>query len=226
MEDNSDNKEKPLLKAEKEEKNEEYLKNEKRINPNWDGSEAEFVEDDDANEYQDEYSGIKIRYKLDDKEIYESLKHAGYYNTSRTKAIIETALLLVVLILFLISFFIYGNIINIIMVFICAAVASAIWFVPHVLMKRQLENQKYRNKEINVEIYPDEIEIEGDTEWEINLDGTSELKDCDDMFILFLPNNHIFPIPKRVIEPSVMLDIESMLRAGTSPKSESKRRFR
>ena len=39
----------------------------------WDGSESEFVEDDDAEEYEEHYAGIKFGYALKKEEIFSCL---------------------------------------------------------------------------------------------------------------------------------------------------------
>lgn len=185
----------------------------------WDGSEASFVEDNDGKEYGEEYSGIRISYRLTKSEIYQSIKRAGYYKINRIKTIVETVILSIALLIFLVSFFIYGNTVNIVMSFICALVLGTIWLIPQIIIRRQVELQKAKSNEITIDVYPDEIEVNRDTGgWQIQLDSTTELQECDDMFILYLPNMHIFIIPIRAIEPNVLGDIGSILKAGTTPK--------
>lgn len=187
----------------------------------WDGSEASFVEDNDAKKFGEEYSGIRLSYKLTKKEIYESIKRAGYYKISKIKSIVETIIVSIALAIFLVSYFIYGNSINIGMTIVCAVVIVAIWLVPHLIVKKQVEIKKSTAKEITVDIYPDEIEVnKGNNGWEIQLDSTSQLEEYDDMFILYLPNTNIFIIPIRAIEPNVLGDIGSFLKAGTMPREK------
>ena len=48
----------------------------------WDGSESEFVEDDDAEEYEEQYAGIKFGYALKKEEIFSCLKHTGMFKVN------------------------------------------------------------------------------------------------------------------------------------------------
>lgn len=213
-----------ILKEESD--NEEIpIKTENSPNPEWDGSQAAFVEDDDAGKFDEEYSGIRISYKLTKDEICQSIKRAGYYTISRGKTLIETAVLVVALAVFLGSYFVYGNTVNIIMSVVCAVVLAMLWLIPHIIMRREVRAQEGRERQTTVEFYPDEIEVStGDKQWEIQLNATAQLEEYDDMFILYLPNTQIFPIPIRAIEPSVLGDIGSMLKAGTKPREKRSRR--
>ncbi len=40
----------------------------------WDGSEAELVPDEDAEEFEDNFAGIKLNYVLKEDEIYDALR--------------------------------------------------------------------------------------------------------------------------------------------------------
>ena len=40
----------------------------------WDGSEAELVPDEDAEEFEDNFAGIKLSYVLKEDEIYDALR--------------------------------------------------------------------------------------------------------------------------------------------------------
>ena len=72
----------------------------------WDGSESEFVEDDDAEEYEEHYAGIKFGYALKKEEIFSCLKHTGMFKVNGTRSIVEICLLLVLALMFFILFFV------------------------------------------------------------------------------------------------------------------------
>ena len=62
-----------LREAEETEREEQAR--EKEESPDWDGSEAEYVPDDDAEEYEELSPGIGLNYVLRPEEVYECLKH-------------------------------------------------------------------------------------------------------------------------------------------------------
>ena len=69
---------------------------------NWDGSESEFVEDDEATEYEEQQTGVKINYALSKDEIFKCIKHCGI--NKNVKILGEVALIffsLLSLVLFL-----------------------------------------------------------------------------------------------------------------------------
>lgn len=185
----------------------------------WDGSEASFVENDDADEYGEEYSGIRISYKLTEEEIYKSLKRVGFCSASKGKNIIKSAFLLSFFIIFLVLFCFSGNLLNLFTAIATLLVLFAVWFVPFFRIKNKSRIEGLRASEITVEIYPDEMEITSNgSSWEIQLDSSATLAEYEDMFILHLKNGNIFVIPVRAIEPNVLGEIGSMLKAGTNPE--------
>ena len=54
---------------------------EEEYTPDWDGTDAEFVEDEDAAEYEEQYAGIKLSYTLNREEAMACLKRAHIYKT-------------------------------------------------------------------------------------------------------------------------------------------------
>ena len=80
-----------LREAEETEREEQAR--EKEESPDWDGSEAEYVPDDDAEEYEELSPGIGLNYVLRPEEVYECLKHSGFCKTSGKRAMVECVIL-------------------------------------------------------------------------------------------------------------------------------------
>ena len=49
----------------------------------WDGSEAELVPDEDAEEFEDNFAGIKLSYVLKEDEIYDALRSSKSYRSAQ-----------------------------------------------------------------------------------------------------------------------------------------------
>ena len=187
--------------------------------PNWDGSEAEFVPDEDAAEYEEHYTGIKLTYTLHRDEILACLKKGGYYNTTGKKVKIETALMALLGIMFTVSYFRYGGANNLWLAAVCLLVIAAVWVVPYFDM--QGHSKQHANAQTFVCIYPDEVVVgKSGSEWSIPLDGTSQFAEFENLMVLFAPQQKMVAIPLRAIEPAVLADVQAMLLAGTVPKEE------
>lgn len=205
---------------------EEVLLSEKKIiaeeeeGSSWDGSESEFVEDSDAEEYEEKYTGIKFGYALKREEIFSCLKHTGQFKANGTREIVEICLLLVLATMFLILFFVTRNNFNIILGVISVALAFFVVLIPRFFVG--LNADKFTTgKKLSVEIYPDEIAVTaGAVNWKIPLDGSCVFEEFNDMFFLFLPKEKLFVIPIRAIEPDVLADVQAMIVAGTTPKEQ------
>lgn len=208
-----------VLSKVEQEKQEEQAQEEEN-SPDWDGSEAEFVPDEDAAVYEEQYTGIGLTYTLRHEEVLSCLKRGGICKTTGVRAWAETGLMAVMAVMFFASFFLYGNGYNILLGVACLVVIAAIWLVPHLGMKRQAK-EIADGKEIHVEVYPDTVEVgRKEHQWEIPLDGTSSLEEYDDMMVLTTPKKQMLAIPLRSVEPSVLPDVQAMLMAGTLPAEE------
>mgnify|MGYP001375491346 CR=1 FL=1 len=187
----------------------------------WDGSEAEFVEDEDAAEYEEQQTGIKLSYQLRTEEVFSCLKRSGFCKTSGRRAVVETILLCAVGILFFVSFFfLSGGYNSLTLGILSFLLIGVIWLVPRQGMKMRARALA-DGKNIHVSIYPDEVVIgEGAGAWEIPLDGTSEIEEFDNMLVLFAKGDRMLCIPLRSIEPAVLPEVEAMLFAGSRPKEE------
>lgn len=194
------------------------IKNDEESETEWDGSEAEFVEDEDAEEYEIPMAGIKISYALTKEEYYKCLSHSNLYKTQGKRAIIQTVLLSIIAVLFLISYFVGKNPLNIAFCVISLLLIACIVVVPHFHLK-SMANKMADGKIIEAEIYPDCIEIgRDDGAWKIELDGTSHIAEFDNIIMIFTKENQGFAIPERAIEPEIFPEIKAILLAGTNPQ--------
>ncbi len=198
---------------EKQAYNDDDLKSE------WDGSEAEFVADDDAAEYEEQYSGIKLKYKLTKEEIKTCYKRAGFYKLSINRSVALTVLASIVGLFFGFMFCVTKDYDDLVILMLCLAFILVIWSIP-ILLREKIAAKSLKSGYTYVEIYPDELIInKNNTQWTIPLDSSCEFEEYDDLMIIFTKDSKVFGIPIRCIEPSVMADVQAMLEAGTVPRN-------
>lgn len=190
---------------------------EKNNMPEWDGSEAEFIADEDANEYEDQYSGIKLKYKLNKDEVKSCLRRISYKKKINMISVIEIILLIIAFLVFVAWFFIYGGYSNLVLAGISLIVIAAIWSVPNIISKSNYTNRLY-NEEFFIEVFPDEIIVKNETSssYKIAMNQKSSYEESDNMIFVY-SNNKILPIPLRAIEPSVIGDVQAIIVSGSKP---------
>ena len=202
-----------LKNMDNEEKNDE--------NPEWDGSEAELVSDDDAEEYEIPETGIKLSYSLSSDEMYKCLYHSRLYKTKGTRAAIQSVIFgIASAVFFFVYFFTKSeyNSYNLFFGVFCLFMIAVIWVVPHLHIK-SMAKMMADGKIIEVEIYPDHLDIgRDDGAWSIELDGTSEIAEFDNIFMIYTPKGQSFAIPERIIEPELYNEIKAILFSGTIPE--------
>lgn len=186
----------------------------------WDGSEAEFIADDDAEVYEEQYVGIKINYSLKKEEMLSCLKHFFAYKSKSKKNILETVLLGLACLLLFLSFLLNKNVVVLALGTVVFLLIVLIWFIPS-LKIRKLSKIAEKDNSIYVEIYPDNIVVgKNGVEREIPLDGKSEYEEHDNMILIFPKKGNVLIIPMRCIEPDFLPDVQAMLVAGTTPRHE------
>lgn len=189
-------------------------------NPDWDGSEAEFISDDDTEEYEIPETGFRISYVLTRDEIYTCLNHSGVIKTKGPRAFFQCIILAVAAVIFFVVYFTTEseyNDYNIFFGIVCLVTIAAICTVPHFYMKN-MAKMMADGKTIEAEIYPTHIDIgNGEGKWSILLDGRSYIEEKDGIIMIFTEKDRTFVIPKRVIEPEVYNEISAILKSGTQP---------
>lgn len=183
----------------------------------WDGSEAELVADDDAAVYEDVQTGIRLNYTLREEEIYQCLKNTGYIKTTGMRAVIETIVLAIAAIIFLVNFIADGFTGAMVMAVVCVILIAVIWLVPELGMRHQAKKQA-SGEEFTMEIYPDSIVVEKNgQEWEIPLDGESASCAQYENIVALFYQGKIVILPLRCVEPAVLPEVQAMIIAGTLP---------
>ena len=186
----------------------------------WDGSEAELVEDDDAEEYEIPMAGIRVSYVLTEEEYFKCLKHSGIYKSQGTRGLIEAVVLGILAVIFFVVFFMAGGVSNIVFGCISLIFIAVLLVVPNLHM-RSMAKSMADGKLIEAEIYPDSVEIgRDDGAWKIELDGTSRIQEFDNIIMIFADHNRSFAIPERAIDPDFLPEIKGILLAGTIPTYE------
>lgn len=202
-------------------RSEEQKNTDNESNPEWDGSEAEYVSDDDAEDYEIPETGIKLSYVLTTDEMYRCLYHSDIIRTKGTRAVIQSIILAIAALSFFVVYFTTNsqyNRYNLIFGIISLIMIGVIWIVPHLYLKGMAKTLA-DGKTIETEIYPTHIDIgEGEGSWSIELDGKSKAEEFDNIIMIFTQENGSFAIPERVIEPEVYNDVRAILLSGTEPK--------
>lgn len=190
---------------------------EEEPDPEWDGSESEFVEDDDAQVYDESYSGINLSYSLKADEIEKCLTHCNYEKKSFWVGLIRTIFVIFAFLTCTGLFFHSGNIAFLFLGLLLTLLFILSTLFPKIEAKVRAKRLAFNSK-IDVDIFPEEIEINlSGKKWVIKLDGSAGFEEFDGFWILFLPQNKIFVIPTRAIEPDLLAEIQAMIISGTTP---------
>lgn len=190
-------------------------KSEQEENP-----ESELILDDESEEYEEEATGIKIKYRLTGEEVKKIIKHSESYRRNKEAqkkhTMIQSVVFLAMIILSFVSeskYYIWISIFPLIALFF-------IWFVPFISIKNAIK-KILLEKEITVEIFPDKIDVcKNGTEREISLDGTCECSEYDDLIFISSSEGNNIIIPLRAIESDFRAEVQAMIIAGSKTKEE------
>ncbi len=184
----------------------------------WDGSEAEIVVDDEAEEYEEETTGIKIKYMLKPEEIRNFIRHSKNYKESK-KAQKKHAVIQSILFVTMITLgFLTGSIYYIWLSALPITALILMWLIPLFSVNRLIKDI-FKSEELEVEIFPDKIEIKSKNQSrEIPLDGSCESEEFEDMIMIFSKGSIKLIVPRRAVEPEFQADVEAMIFAGAKPR--------
>lgn len=196
----------------------ETIPAEEEKNVEWDGSEAELVADEDASEYEEQQTGIKLKYVLTSKEIFYTLLKTQY--TMRRVALSVAAIVLCVITgATSLQKMSASSEQGMEQLFVTCIVL--ILLIPGLPLLRILfqSRQLADGKESRMKIYPDHISMGSEeTQWEIPLDGTCERTVFHNLVILYIGDKNMVVLPVRCVEPSVLPEVQGMIFAGTQPR--------
>lgn len=181
----------------------------------WDGSEAELVPDEDAEEFEDNFAGIKLSYVLKEDEIYDALRSSKSYRSAQKRLIAESIISCIMSGVFFAMFAIQMNWLTLIFAILCLILAAVIWPAAWYNIKKNAKRLT-SGEEVQMEIYPSLIEMgKAEQKWVIPLDGTVKCRKTNHLFVLQTDPTHITILPMRCIEPSVLPDVEAIILSGT-----------
>lgn len=186
----------------------------------WDGSEAELIVEDQAEEYEENPTGIKIKYSLSEEMITGIFAQTDGYTKNRKwqriHTVIQSAMLLILIALWNYS----GNMYYMLLMLIPIICIGALWVIPFFSFKK-LVSEFYTGKEISLEIFPDKISvnIEGNIN-EIELDQKTQYEELIDRIMVYPETGNVLMIPKQDIEPDFLPDVQAMIFAGAQPKDD------
>ncbi len=184
----------------------------------WDGSEAEIVVDDEVEDYEEESTGVKIKYKLKPNEVRSFIHNSADFEKNKKSQKKHTLIQSVVFAtMILLSFFTSSQYYLFLALFPLIAILL-IWILPYIAVKK-LAIDILKSDEFSVEVFPDKIEVTcfGKVR-EIPLDGSCESEEFEDLILIFSNGALNLIIPMRSIEPEFKADVQAMILAGTKPK--------
>ena len=127
----------------------------------WDGSEAELVLDDDAADYEEPQTGVKLSYTLREEEVFHALGKSGFSKTLGRRAAAEGVVLALLAAWFFFQYARSGE--GAVLFFGCIAVLAlaAVALVPYLSRKKRAKEicRNERIAHVEMEIYPDGIQI-------------------------------------------------------------------
>ncbi|MBW7572920.1 hypothetical protein [Caproiciproducens faecalis] len=185
----------------------------------WDGSEAELVADETALAFEEQQTGIKLKYTLTSGEIFKVLWKSQYTAARMTLSVIAVVLSAVMTAVFLTQFRATGDSRYLSLAVVCLLLILTVAVFPTAVIR--VHSSKIADgREIRMKVYPDHIEMGlPDKKWEIALDGTSECVQVENLMVLYIDDRNMVILPLRCVEPAVLPEIQAMILAGTHPKS-------
>ncbi len=207
----------PSTEEEKEKDPEEEIQ--------WDGSEAEMVPDEDAEEFEEDHTAIKLTYTLRPREWYLGLLTQKLPKRKRAllwvlrvvlvglavcafwaASVSGTAALVVLGVLCLVGF--------------CATGAPYAWL-------SHLANVRTETDPYTLKIYPEELEVShSGAVYTLPLDGTCTLERAHGLLLLYrgiryIEKSPLLILPLRSVEPGMLPDVEAVLCAGTRRREKA-----
>jgi hypothetical protein len=183
----------------------------------WDGSEAELVSDDTALSFEEQHTGIMLKYTLTSSEIFKALIKTQYTFSRKMSSAFAVILSLCLAVFFITKTNTADSVRYVSLASVCFLTALVVSLIPSIMIK--LHSMKIADgKEINMKIYPDHIQMNvGTTNWEIPLDGTCESVRVGNLIVIYIKDSFVI-LPLRCVEPSVMAEVQAMIVAGTNAK--------
>lgn len=198
--------------------------------PRPDCREAVLVSDENK-EYEDQQTGIKLSYVLNEDEIYECLKQSESLHENKRFLIFFMIIFAVSAIALFIAgahtyrTFFYGYA-------ACCAAFSAVFGAIAYRSNRRKTCFYVDGCSIRLTVYPDRIQVESATgQWEIPMNGSAKYAQIEKMMVLYVQEesspgkkavSKMLILPTRCIKPRLLADVQAIIVAGTRPKKMPK----
>lgn len=119
-------------------------------------------------------ASLNFAYTLTEQEVYDGLKLSGSYKTSGKRAVIETIVLVVFCIIFIVSYVLKQDVFSLVMAIVSAVFVLALNLVPRFDMRRQAKKGQLN---VKIRLYPTKLYAETEQGSQpILLDGSSEIR--------------------------------------------------
>ena len=186
----------------------------------WEGPHAAIVSDD-AEEFEEQQTGVQLSYTLKEEEIYEFLNSAEAREKSKKKYFTDIFCIILLFVLYIVNC-VYSKRFDVPMFGLIVAVSVVLSYYLRRLrprMKSRMDAETLAGEAVRMTVYPDYLLF---GEQEIPLDGTWERVVTEHMIALFPQKKDEYierPIflPMRCMEPSILPEVQAMLFAGTHP---------
>lgn len=183
-----------------------------------DDLDVEIIADDKTEEYEEEVTGIKIKYSLTENEVRDYVKfikrYDNYQKVKKRHVFVQVVLLIVLLSVAVVTGSVYYMLTGL---FPVAAIIF-MYLVPY-MSNSIAVNKMLKENEFTVEIFPDRLEVQTKNGVrEIFLNNICESTEHNNMIMIFSPEGHGVVIPLRAIEPELHADVQAIIAAGSNPK--------
>lgn len=190
-----------------------------RTDVRWSGRlRAERVPDD-AEEFEEQHTGIRITYLPEEEEVRDCLKKALRAKGADARLSAPLSALTVFTVAFAAAGARSGSAAFFLAAAACAAGLALVASLPG-RRARRMAREYAAGGEVRVRVYPDRVQIarNGETS-EIPLDGGAERARTEDALALFVRGEKgpRLVLPLRRVDPGALPEVQAMILAGTRP---------
>jgi hypothetical protein len=183
-------------------------------------NESEQVLDDESEEYEEKFTGIKIRFFLKESDIIDALKSTGA-NLKKAKT---NNFYLLIFAFLAIAFFVlwefFHNKIYLIVEFFPLGGLFLVWFFQALNFKKAAK-KLLKNDWFSVEVFHDSIDVNcAGVEKKIVLTPLTKYEETKRHILIYPPGDEMLIIPIKAIDPEYLSDVQAMIFALAEPLYE------
>lgn len=148
---------------------------------------------------------LNFSYTLSEQEVYTGLRLSGAYKSTGRRGLVETIVLVVFCIFFLIAYIRERDTFSLVMALVSAAVAVVLNLVPRLDMRKQAKKGR---RDIKLRLYPDKLFVDTqDGSQKLLLDGSSTIRAVgrkqQRMVVVLMEKGGLLLIPERAIPKEI-----------------------